>query len=63
MAKYKLLEKSFINGSLRPAGEIVEYDGKAGKNLELVKERGRPKANPDPVPTPSPEAEYLKSED
>jgi len=47
MAKYKLLEKSYINGALRPAGEIVEYDGKAGRNLELVKERGRPKGKPD----------------
>lgn len=37
MAKYKVLEKSFINNTIVEAGEIVEYTGRAGSNLELVK--------------------------
>ena len=37
MAKtYRVLEKSFINNGIREEGEIVEYDGKPGRNLELV---------------------------
>lgn len=36
MARYKLLAKSFINNSVYEEGEIVEYDGKPGSNLELV---------------------------
>ena len=38
MAKYTVLEKSFINGSLVEAGTVVEYDGEASGNLELVEE-------------------------
>jgi hypothetical protein len=36
MPKYRVLERSFINNGLREEGDIVEYDGKAGSNLELV---------------------------
>lgn len=39
MAQYKVLEKSFINGSLVEAGAIVEYDGEAADNLELIEEK------------------------
>jgi len=37
MAKYRVLEKSFINNAIVEAGVIVEYAGKPGSNLELVK--------------------------
>lgn len=36
--KYRVLEKSFIDGRIVEEGEIVEYDGKAGSSLELIKE-------------------------
>jgi hypothetical protein len=38
MAKYKVLVKSFINNTIVEAGAVVDYDGKAGSNLELIKE-------------------------
>lgn len=42
MATYKVLTKSFINGSIVEEGEFVDYDGKPGSNLELVKaEKGK----------------------
>ena len=34
MAQYKVLQKSFINNNIVEEGEIVEYDGKPGTNLE-----------------------------
>lgn len=36
MARYRVLEKSFINNSVVEAGEEVEYDGEPGRNLELI---------------------------
>jgi len=39
MAKYKVLEKSFINGSLVEAGAVVDYEGDASGNLELIEEK------------------------
>lgn len=36
MSTYRVLEKSFINNGLREEGDIVEYQGRAGSNLELV---------------------------
>jgi len=36
MPKYRVLVRSFINDGLREEGEIVEYNGKPGSNLELV---------------------------
>jgi len=36
MPTYRVLAKSFINNAIREEGEIVEYDGNAGSNLELV---------------------------
>ena len=41
--KYKVLTKSFINGSIVEEGEIVEYDGRPGSNLEPVVEDKAPK--------------------
>jgi hypothetical protein len=45
MAKYRTLTKSFINNAIVEAGELVEYDGVPGSNLELV-EGEAPKAAP-----------------
>lgn len=42
MPQVRVLEKSFINNSLVEAGEVVEYDGELGTNLELV-EGDKPK--------------------
>ncbi len=36
MPTYRVLAKSFINDAIREEGELVEYDGKPGSNLELV---------------------------
>lgn len=38
MAKCRVLTKSFINNAIREEGEIVEFEGKLGSNLELVQE-------------------------
>lgn len=45
MAKYRVLTKSYINNSIVEAGELVEFDGKPGSNLELV-EGDKPEAKP-----------------
>lgn len=37
MPRYLVLTKSFINNTIVEEGEIIEFDGKAGSNLELVK--------------------------
>lgn len=34
--KYRVLVKSFINNAIVEAGELVDYDGKPGSNLELI---------------------------
>jgi len=38
MAKYMVLEESYINEALIPEGTIVDFDGLPGSNLELVDE-------------------------
>jgi len=38
MAKCRVLEKSFINNAIREEGDIVEFEGRLGANLELVEE-------------------------
>lgn len=38
MAKVRVLEKSFINNAIREEGDILEYEGRLGANLELVEE-------------------------
>lgn len=43
MPKVRVLEKSFINNTIVEEGEIVEYEGKLGTNLELVEEEDEPK--------------------
>lgn len=44
MARYKLLAKHFINNTVMDEGEIVEYDGKPGRMMELVDEEPKGKA-------------------
>jgi len=41
--KYRVLEKSFIRGRIVEEGEVIEFDGNAGSNLELIKEAAKPK--------------------
>lgn len=38
MAKYRVLSKSFIDNHIREEGEIIDYDGDAADNLELIPE-------------------------
>ena len=38
MASYRVLEKSFINNALVEEGTIIEYEGEAHDNLELIEE-------------------------
>lgn len=48
MAKYRVLQTSFIDNKLVHEGEIVEYDGEASHNLELIepeKKAGSKKRN------------------
>lgn len=36
MPKYRVLTKSFINNAIVEEGDLVDYDGEASENLELV---------------------------
>lgn len=48
MAKYLVLERSFINNALVEEGATVEYDGEVSANLELIedpKKAGKSKAD------------------
>lgn len=38
MAKYRVLETSFIDNKLVQPGDEIEYDGEASANLELIEE-------------------------
>lgn len=38
MPRYRVLEKSFIDNKLVEEGEIVEYEGETGSNLELIED-------------------------
>ena len=49
MAKYRVLEQSFINNSLVEVGAIVEYDGEVAGNLELIEEPKSKKAKAAPA--------------
>jgi hypothetical protein len=37
MAQYRVLQTSFINNALVQEGEVVEFDGEPGSNLEPLK--------------------------
>ena len=42
MAKYMVLEESYINQQLVPSGTIIDFDGQPGSNLEPVDEPKAP---------------------
>jgi hypothetical protein len=39
MARYTVLERTFINGVMANAGEVVEYDGQPGSSLQPMDTR------------------------
>jgi hypothetical protein len=41
MAQYRVKERSFINNTIVEEGEIVEYAGRPGSNLEPIGSDGR----------------------
>ncbi len=43
MATYRVLKRSFINNQIVEEGELVEYAGKPGSNLEPI-EKPKPMA-------------------
>lgn len=47
MAQYRVVEKSYLGGQVVEEGEIVEYEGEAGPNLELVPKGKTPKKTDD----------------
>lgn len=38
MAKYRVMEKSYINNQLVEEGQVVDYDGEVSGNLEPIKQ-------------------------
>ena len=52
MASYRVLKTSFVNNAIRQEGEIVDYGGEAGDNLESLD---------DPVEAPPRTAKARKS--
>lgn len=44
MAKFRVLQKSFINNAVVDEGAEIDYDGEPGPNLELIDEADEPKA-------------------
>ena len=57
MAQYKVLQKSFINNNIVEEGEIVEYEGKPGANLELLKSKRSPKTDASDEASPNQKTE------
>jgi hypothetical protein len=39
MATYKVLKTSFINNALYKEGDVVEWDGEAGDNLQKLSKK------------------------
>jgi hypothetical protein len=54
MARYRVLEKSFINNRIVEEGDEVEYEGKAGSNLEPLDKPKRSRAEEAPKPDADP---------
>lgn len=44
MTQYRVLERSLIGNEIKEAGEMCEYDGLPGANLEPIDDEGRAKA-------------------
>lgn len=51
--KYRVLATSWINNRIVNEGDIVEYVGKAGSNLEEIKEPKGPKTSDSSSPDES----------
>jgi hypothetical protein len=68
MAQYRVLRKSYIHDRLYEPGEVVEYDGPAGKWLEPIGAETRPPkpsiftGQPGPDPGSPPPQSHGKSE-
>ena len=45
-ARYLLTAAAFLNGSLRRAGEIVEFDGKPSKAMQIIKDTAPAQTKP-----------------
>lgn len=59
MAKYRVLEKSFIGNSLVEAGAEIEYEGLPSANLEPLDKAADKAAKAAQVLTPEQELEQL----
>lgn len=47
MPQYRVLQTSFINNAIVQEGAVIDYDGEAGPNLELIKgKKGKAAAEP-----------------
>lgn len=53
MAKYRVLVRSYINNAIREEGDVVEYDGRPGSNLELIEVPKEAKAHKAKAPQPA----------
>ena len=51
MPQYRVLQKSFIGNRIVEEGEVIDYDGEASDNLELVK-KGKKAAEAPAADTP-----------
>lgn len=38
MAKYRVLQKSFINNALVEEGQVIDFDGEPSAHLELIED-------------------------
>lgn len=60
MPKFRVIETSFIGNKLVQPGDVVEYDGKYGSNLEPIEPIKKSKAKaeePAPPEDPAPPEE------
>lgn len=56
MPKYRVLEQSFINNVLVNLGDVIEFDGVPGSNLEPIDKAAKAAASsPEAVAANSPE--------
>lgn len=58
MPKYRVLEPSFINNALVKEGDIVEFDGIPGSNLEPIDKAAKSAASsPEAVAANTPQSD------
>ncbi len=64
MPKYRVLAKSFINNTIVVEGDVVDFDGNPGSNLEPYEPGQKPRRHDasasEPDVTPDIEAEMLE---